>query len=156
MEKFKIYTDGAASNNGYPNAIGGWAFIIVDKHNTILHHRYEGVKGATNQQMELMAAIQGCVEGNSLYPQDKFTIYSDSAYLINCYKQEWWKNWRFNGWRNSKKQPVANKELWEALIPFFQNSNFSFIKVEGHSDDSWNNYVDALAVLAKEGVRNYT
>ena len=28
---YKIYCDGAASNNGYENAIGGWAYVILDE-----------------------------------------------------------------------------------------------------------------------------
>jgi ribonuclease HI len=70
--------------------------------------------------------------------------------LHNCYTQKWYKNWEVNGWRNSKKEPVANKDLWEQLIKWFEMPEFEFKKVKGHAtDDSeftkWNNYVDELA-----------
>lgn len=60
-----------------------------------------------------------------------------------------------NGWVNSKGQAVANKFLWEALIPFFESPQFTFEKVKGHAGNRvdqhsyWNNYVDKLAVEAK-------
>lgn len=158
----KIYTDGATSNNGYSNAIGGWAFIIIDDKENILHSEFGKVIGVTNQQMELMALINGCEyaynklskkEYNENSPfaigETEFEIYTDSAYIINCNSQSWWRKWINNGWLNSKKQPVANQELWEKVIPYFLHPCFSFLKVKGHSVDKWNNYVDELAVKAR-------
>ena len=83
-------------------------------------------------------------------PVDVALIYSDSAYCINCYKDKWWVKWEQNGWINSKKQPVQNKELWKRLIPFFKDARFIFKKVAAHQNNYWNNYVDELAVKAKE------
>ena len=37
--------------------------------------------------------------------------------------------------RTVKKQPVANQDLWERLIPFFEDTRFTFEKVKGHADD---------------------
>lgn len=68
--------------------------------------------------------------GRSITPNELFSLY---------------------GWRNSKKEPVANRELWERLIPYFENPRFSFEKVKGHSGEKdWNDYVDRLAVEAKK------
>ena len=41
---------------------------------------------------------------------------SDSTYVINCFRDKWWVNWQRNGWRNSKRQPVANADLWKPLV----------------------------------------
>jgi len=163
MEKYKIYTDGAVSKNGQKDAIGGWAFVIVDSDNNLTRAYSDYKNGATNQQMELVAVIEACKtaleelyyegETESSFSIDaKFTIYSDSAYVINCFKQNWWSNWQSNGWRTAnKKSAVANKELWQQLIPFFQNPLFDFQKVAGHSGDYWNEMVDGLAVSARQG-----
>lgn len=147
------YTDGATSNNGYDGAQGGWAFIIVYG-NSIIYECSGHIENTTNNICELTAIIEACKEARHI---DKISgistfhvIYSDSAYCINCYKQKWYKKWQRNGWLNSKKQPVANRELWEQLIPFFENPHFEFRKVEGHSTNEYNNYVDKLAVAAKE------
>lgn len=151
--KIEVYTDGATSNNGYENAIGGWASIIyID--NVEVKKVYGRMPNATNQQMEMVAMIEGCSEAlalaYSLGIKDIY-VYSDSAYCLNCYVQKWYKNWYLNGWKNAKKQPVANRNLWEKLIHYFENTRFHFIKVKGHSGDPKNEAVDQLAIAAKEG-----
>ena len=153
--KYKIYCDGAASNNGYENAIGGWGFVILDENEEIIAEGAERVDGATNNRMELYAAVMGIMRASEIVAEKKLEnveleVYTDSAYLHNCKEQHWYGNWIKNNWRNSKKQPVANKELWERMIKFFEDARFKFEKVKGHSTDEWNNYVDKLAVEAKK------
>ncbi len=41
-------------------------------------------------------------------------VYSDSQYVINGIT-DWIGNWKVNGWRNARKRPVANRDLWERL-----------------------------------------
>lgn len=143
----EIYTDGATSNNGYNNAYGGWAFIAV-QNDSIIQMGKGFVENTTNNQCELIAIINACYYAQKI--NEPAIIFSDSAYCVNCYKQKWYKNWINNGWLNSKKEPVANKGLWEKLIPFFEDSNYSFEKVKGHSTNKYNNMVDKMAVEAKE------
>lgn len=155
----KIYTDGATSNNGYDDAVGGWAYaIITDDEQHPIRVDCGRIENATNNICELTAIIKACNAATNI--GGHFIIYSDSAYCINCYKQKWYKKWQQNGWLNSKKESVANRELWEQLIPFFENSLYEFEKVKGHDTNSknqnsyWNNYVDKLAVAAKENKLN--
>lgn len=144
----RIYTDGATSNNGKSDAIGGWAYVIVNDKNEIVCAESGRIENATNNICELTALIKACEMAQTFW--GFHTVFSDSAYCINCYKQKWYKKWQQNGWVNSHKNPVANKELWEQLIPFFEKYLlFDFEKVEGHSNNFWNNYVDELAVKAK-------
>ena len=142
--KYKIYTDGATSGNGYAGAQGGWAFIILDENEKVANSAFGYIPNATNNICELTAVIEAC---KVTWPDGDFTIYSDSAYIINCYKQKWYKKWQTNGWLNSKKQPVANKELWEKLIVIFKQPNFHFVKVKGHSGEKGNKKADELANL---------
>ena len=149
MDRIKLYCDGAASNNGKENAIGGWAFAII-KNDEIVYSESGKEIGATNQMMELQAMIAGCEYIRNHHLEDCLVdIYSDSAYIINCFNQNWWCNWEKNDWKNSKKEPVANKELWELLIPSFKKINYTFNKVKGHDGDPSNEYVDKLAVQAR-------
>ena len=113
-----------------------------------------GERGTTNQRMELTAALKACQEVERMDAFARVKLYSDSAYLVNCWKQNWWRAWLANGWKNSKKQPVANDDLWMGLIPFFQKvpNGYDFVKVAGHQGVIWNEYVDKLAVRAKESV----
>ena len=143
-----IYTDGSCRHNGFPDAVGAWGFVALHLGETI-SDIIECVAGSerpsTNQRMELKAALQACywVKNHMPEPTDA-VIFTDSAYLHNCIDQKWYKTWQKNGWVNSKKQPVLNKDLWEELIPFFEDHNFEFAKVPGHANNVWNNYIDKI------------
>ena len=149
--KFTIYCDGSTRNNGYENAVGAWAYVVLNDKEEIVHKNCMSVKGATNQQMELIAAaeaIEYLFNNELVVPFDTVNVYTDSAYLHNCYTQKWYKSWQMNGWKNSKKQPVANKELWERLIQWFEMPEINFIKTRGHAGVKWNEYVDTMAQSA--------
>lgn len=121
--KYYIYTDGATSNNGRQNAKGGWAAILIkDEENQEYEIRSGGEMPTTNQRMELTGAIEGLKMIPNLSFGDEVVLYTDSAYLCNCYLNKWYVTWEQNGWKNSKKEPVANRDLWELLIPYFRNS----------------------------------
>lgn len=150
--RYSIYTDGATSGNGYEGAQGGWAWILLDEDNNIIVKAAGHIDNATNNICELYAIIHVC---NLCSPDSDYTIYSDSAYIINCYKEKWYKKWQTNGWINSKRQPVANKELWEELIKYFDKPNFHFEKVKGHSTNEYNVIVDDMAVKAKSMKEEY-
>ena len=114
---------------------------------------------ATNNICELVAVIEGCLAAEAILKEYNITepffkpaviVHSDSAYVINCWKEKWYQNWERNNWKNSKKKPVANKDLWQALLPFFKNRHFIFNKVAGHAGINGMRYVDTKAVEAKE------
>lgn len=151
----QIFTDGAASNNGKAGAIGGWAFICVENDKAVYKHAGK-VMDATNNQMEMLAIIKACQHSfDNYYNEDMdfanefFEVYTDSAYVHNCYKDKWWHSWIVNGWKTAKKEPVKNQELWEQLIKYFENPLFKFIKVKGHNNNHWNDEVDRMAVQAR-------
>ncbi|MBO8158127.1 ribonuclease HI [Thermosyntropha sp.] len=138
MGKVTIYTDGACSGNPGP---GGWGAVLLCG-----EHRKE-ISGAdketTNQRMELTAVIEALkalkVEGWDV------TVYTDSAYIVNAFKDNWIGKWQKNGWKNSKKEPVANQDLWQELIRLMQINNVKIEKVKGHAGDELNEYCDKLA-----------
>lgn len=149
---FTIYCDGSARNNGRKNAVGAWAYVIlIDETETIVHQNCGVVIGATNQQMELTAAIEAIeylFNNEVARPFDSVTVYTDSAYLHNCYIQKWYHTWQTNNWRNSKKEKVANRELWEKLVRWFDSAEVDFVKTKGHAGVKWNEYVDMMAQTA--------
>jgi ribonuclease HI len=153
---FEIYCDGSTRGNGQENSVGAWAYVIINpQYNSMSFADVQAVKDTTNQRMELIAAIEAITKVQEfLEPFDTVKIYTDSAYLHNCYTQKWYRNWQMNGWRNAKKEPVANPDLWMGLIPFFEKvpNGYGFIKIKGHAGHKWNEYVDTMAVRAKESV----
>jgi len=138
----EFYTDGSATKSR-----SGWGVIGIHYGEEIM--RLQGTEpNATNQRMELRAAYEALKFWSEYEPSAVCVIYSDSAYLVNCYNDKWYINWENNGWINSKKEPVANKELWELLIPFFKNPYVSIEKVKGHSGHTYNEIADKLATGA--------
>ena len=157
--RYRIYSDGSTRGNGRKDAVGAWAYVIVDDNDNILAEGYESEVGTTNQRMELIGALMGLEYAfKEIKMGDYICLYTDSAYLHNCQTQRWYANWIANGWKNTKKQPVANADVWERLVPYFEAWGISFNKVKGHAGDKWNEYVDTLAQTAaekrKEEVKN--
>ena len=137
MDKVIIYTDGACSGNPGP---GGWGSILMMGEN-----RKEisgGKKDTTNNVMELTAVIEAL---KLLKRSCKVDLYSDSAYVVNAFLQNWILGWIKNGWKNSNKEDVKNKELWQELISLTKVHNVTFHKVKGHADNKYNNRCDELA-----------
>jgi len=133
-----IYTDGACSGNPGP---GGWAAILIAG-----NYKKElsgGEANTTNNRMELEGVINGL---RALTRPCNVTIYSDSAYVVNAFNQNWLDKWMKNGWKNSAKAEVANSDLWKELVVLTTTHKVTFSKVKGHADDELNNRCDELAV----------
>jgi ribonuclease HI len=75
---------------------------------------------------------------------------SDSTYVVKCFKQRRYEGWRVNGWKNSQKKPVANRDLWEPFIRLALERDVAFRWVKGHGSDPMNHFVDELAVEAAQ------
>ena len=137
MKKVKIYTDGACSGNP---GIGGWGAILFYKDTKKEISGFQ--KDTTNNQMELTAAIKAL---DLLKVPCEIDLYSDSAYLINAFKEDWITKWQINGFRTANKKPIQNLDLWKQLIDFNNTHKINWIKVKGHADNKYNNRCDALA-----------
>ncbi|MCR4689200.1 MAG: ribonuclease HI [Saccharofermentans sp.] len=138
LNEVTIYTDGACSGNPGP---GGWAAILMAGGHT--KELSGGEPDTTNNRMELMGVISGL---KALKFPCKVTVYSDSAYIVNAFNQNWIEKWIRNGWKNSAKAPVANTDLWKELLSLTAIHEVTFNKVKGHADNEFNNRCDELAV----------
>ena len=138
--KYTIYTDGACSGNPGP---GGWGAVILDKDN-----KQKNISGSeentTNNRMELSAAIMALEEVNM---NSEITIYTDSTYVKNGIT-EWVLKWKENGWKNSNKEPVKNKDLWEKLVNLCEQNTINWKWVKAHASNKYNNLADELATKA--------
>lgn len=133
MVKIEIYTDGACSGNPGP---GGWSFLMLeDGKEKIKKSGTE--KETTNNKCEMLAAIKGLEELDNLefFQETSVSVISDSAYLVNGFVEDWISGWIKNGWLNSEKKPVLNKELWESLILLQKKHKASFIKIKRRSNE---------------------
>lgn len=131
-----LHTDGACLGNPGP---GGWAAILQwGKHESVLSG---GLADTTNNQMELMAVIMGL---EALKRPVSITVVSDSRYVLNGI-QSWIAGWKRNGWKNAKKQPVANQELWQRLDAATQSHQIDWQWIKGHAGHPLNERCDELA-----------
>jgi ribonuclease HI len=183
-----LYTDGGLRPDPALPAgrgRGGIGAVCVTPQRAVVFEMAEhfpgGTAGETNQRMELMAAIRGLEHLQSLGHTDSTTsvlLHSDSAYVINCMRQEWYVSWMCkSSWRNSSGAPVENSDLWRRLLSrcSFVHRNVgramrlsaedsavveqsrrsglcvTFVKVKGHSNDALNNRADFLATSGKNG-----
>lgn len=102
MKKINLYTDGACSGNPGP---GGWGAILV--FNGTEKEFSGGTKNTTNNQMELLAVIEGL---KALKQPCEVHIVSDSKYVIQAI-QEWLPNWKKNNWIGSNKKEIKHDFL---------------------------------------------
>jgi ribonuclease HI len=132
-----VYTDGACSGN--PGR-GGWAALVIDDG---VERIVSGAEAqTTNQRMELTAAIEGLA---AVSEHCTVHLYTDSSYVMNCFRDRWWVRWEANGWLGAARQSIANRDLWERLIAETRRLDVVWHKVKGHSGDALNDRVDALA-----------
>ena len=143
MKKIEIFTDGACSGN--PGK-GGYGVIL--SYNGVKKEISEGFESTTNNRMELLAAIKGL---EALKEPCEVTLYSDSKYLVDAINKKWIDSWQKNGWKNSKKEPVKNRELFERLIALLKIHSVEFSWVKGHDGHEENERCDFLATSAASG-----
>lgn len=138
MKKITIYTDGACSGNPGP---GGWGAVLL--YGNRIKEISGGEDNTTNQRMELTAVVEA-LRALKVTGWD-VVVHSDSAYIVNAFREDWIGRWQKNGWKNSKKEDVANQDLWKTLLALMSKNRVKIEKVKGHSGDRWNERCDELA-----------
>ena len=136
MNEVDIFTDGACRHNPGP---GGWGAILKNKSAT--KELYGGEIDTTNNQMELLAAIKAL---QSLKRPCRVNLYTDSNYVKQGIT-EWIVKWKSNGFRNTKKKPVLNSDLWKQLDELNSMHQVKWYWIKGHSGHPENERADALA-----------
>ncbi|MBE7473147.1 MAG: hypothetical protein DPW09_36215 [Anaerolineae bacterium] len=131
-----IHTDGGCSPNP-----GEGAYVAILQNGD----RAACVRGyapyATNQQMELAAAIAGLSALKST--KIPVQVYTDSQY-VQAGASAWINGWRRNGWKNRQGELLANVELWQELDQLMNRFVISWHKVDGHAGVEFNIKADHL------------
>jgi ribonuclease HI len=132
----EIFTDGACRGNPGP---GGWGALLryEDKERELYGYQAD----TTNNQMELMAAIQGL---EALTRPCQVVLTTDSKYVMQGIT-EWMVGWKRKGWKTAAGKPVKNIELWQRLDAATQAHQIDWRWVKGHSGHAENERVDQLA-----------
>jgi ribonuclease HI len=132
----EIFADGACSGNPGP---GGFAAILISgaKEKVISG----GEPLTTNNRMELMAVISAL---EALKRSCRIKITTDSTYVVKG-MSEWIATWMRNGWRNSQKKDVLNRDLWERLLKAADGHDIEWTWIKGHNGHAGNERCDELA-----------
>lgn len=153
---YKVYTDGACSNNRRGEGIGGFGAVITDGRKKVIKKVGGSREGTTNNRMELWAVVAGLKTilklTNSKNNIDCI-IYSDSKYVVSNYIDNL-SIWRYSNWRKSNGKEVLNVDLWKKLvyyIPMFNNVKFMWVR--GHDGNELNEVADQIATKFVEKLK---
>ena len=135
----EIFSDGACSGNPGP---GGFGTILRAGQHVKELSGYAAE--TTNNRMELLGAISGL---EALNRPCRVRLTTDSQYLVKG-MTEWIDGWQRKGWKNSKKEEVANRDLWERLLVLAEKHQIDWCWVKGHAGHPENERCDELARLA--------
>lgn len=167
MIKIHLYTDGSCDKARF----GGWAFVVTEGPTakcTVVHMDCDGEVDTTVNRMELQAVINGLRACRVMYttigapppinPKVHIDVFSDSAYVVNCFKDRWYRSWLANDWVGSAG-PVKNVDLWKELLYLANDMigegfNIEWNHVRGHRDTHWNNICDIDAGNSRKKKRN--
>lgn len=137
VQKVLVYTDGASRGNGKEHSVSAYAYFL--KWGGYEKTFGKAFENRTNNQMEMLAVIEAL---KAMKREDiPIELYADSALVVNCLTQHWYRKWERDGW--TKKGGLKNADLWKELIYQYRRfKNVSIIKVKGHSTNEYNNLVD--------------
>lgn len=148
MKKINLYTDGGCRGNGQESenlgAIGG---VLIYPEKNIEKEYKQAYENTTNNRMELTAVIEGL---KMLKESCEVHVYSDSAYVVNAYLQNWIGSWKAKNWTRGKAGALKNKELWMELDDLVNKHTVTFHKVKGHGENPYNNLADLLVNQAMD------
>ena len=131
MKSVRLFSDGSSLGNPGP---GGWAYIL----------EYKGAKKtacggsemATNNQMELTAAIMGL---KALKEPCEVELITDSEYVVKSINL-WLDKWIKANFKNKK-----NEDLWREYIKVANSHKITAVWVKGHAGHPQNEMCDQLA-----------
>ena len=138
-----IFTDGSSRGNPGP---GGWGAIVALSNGKI-KELGGGEKHTTNNRMELMGAIFALSIADI---DEEIILNTDSTYVINGITK-WVYGWQKNGWKNSMKEDVVNRDLWEKLIEISRSKKVKWNYVGGHVGIPGNERCDERATMFADG-----
>lgn len=152
--EINVYTDGACSNNGKPDARAGFGVWFGENDVRNVSESFNGVQ--TNNRAELLAIVKALsILRENIEKGDNINIYSDSSYSIRCCTT-YGKKCEKKNWVNpyDKNKPIPNLEIVQTLYNFCKNyKNIKFTHIRAHTgltDDHsvGNENADRLANLA--------
>ena len=135
-----ISIDGACRRNGKPDCVAaGGVFIThladdslkVNSTRTLSNYELK----STNQRGELLALLTALDYVWS--SKEEAIIVTDSEYLFNAMKKEWYRGWFAKNWTTASGDPVKNKDIWQNIRQAYlkcveSDIEITFYHIKGH------------------------
>jgi len=136
-----LFTDGGCRGNPGP---GAWGFVIQDHKATILAEESDSNEHTTNNQMEMLAVLEGLNWIAEFGHHKQVRVYSDSTYVVKG-MNEWVQGWKARGWKKADKKAPDNLEIWQKLdAKRDEFESLEFYWVKGHAGHPQNERCDQL------------
>ena len=143
MKQVMLFTDGSCLGNPGP---GGWACLL--RYGSVERELSGAEADTTNNRMELRAVIAGLA---ALKEPCAVKVVTDSQYVQRA-MMRYLVRWTAAGWRNSRGERVANRDLWERLVRESSRHQVTWTWVRGHGASVEQNRCDQLAQSAARGL----
>lgn len=143
MKRVMLFTDGSCLGNPGP---GGWACLL--RCGSVERELSGAEAETTNNRMELQAVIAGL---SALKEPCDVRVVTDSQYVQRGMTR-YLARWVTAGWRSSRGEPVANRDLWEALVDESSRHRVTWTWVRGHGASAEQNRCDDLAQSVARGL----
>ncbi|WP_086239038.1 ribonuclease HI [Campylobacter devanensis] len=131
MKIVSLFSDGSCLNNP---GNGGWAYIL--EYEKYTKNDSGAVLDTTNNQMELLAIINGL---KALKEPCIVNLYTDSSYAANGINS-WLEGWKKKSFKN-----VKNIELWQEIDKLTQIHKVKAHWIKAHAGHPQNELCDKLA-----------
>tara|TARA_B110001450_G_scaffold242940_1_gene253739 strand:- start:273 stop:1091 length:819 start_codon:yes stop_codon:yes gene_type:complete len=148
-----VYTDGACSNNGKPDALSGYGVYFGENDPRNESKKIEGNKH-TNNIAELTGFIRALeILTEEIIKGEQINIYTDSEYVIKC-ASSYGEKLSKNNWKTMNDKKPPNIELVKKAHELYKGLfNIKLIHINAHTnkDDihsKGNENADKLANLA--------
>ena len=115
-----IYSDGSSRGNPGPGGYGSVLHYTDPSGKLHVKELSQGFDCTTNNRMELLGVIAAL---EVLKRPCEIDVISDSQYVVNAFNQHWVEGWLKRGWKNAKKEPVKNADLWKRLLKGILKTN---------------------------------
>lgn len=66
------------------------------------------------------------------------SIYADFGYVESAFSQGWIDQWKKNGWKNAKNEPVANAAMWQETLILLNGNEILF---DHETKDKYRNWM---------------
>ncbi len=143
MKRVMLFTDGSCLGRF---GAAGWACLLRW---ASVERELSGAEArTTSNRMELRAVIAGL---SALKEPCTISVVTDSQYVQRGITRHV-SRWIRSGWTNRRGLPVADRDLWEALLRESSRHQVTWTWIRGHGASAEQNRCDRIAQAAARRV----